>query len=121
MFLNLGWKMVDCDAPPYPVVQASRLNGIHAPEDVRWCRLSRFLHWPMNGWDLVRPSWWRHFITAWKGSGEAACSCGQKLPVLEPWMYADPVAEETSFLIGQCSRCHTVFWEEAQPAHSRTR
>jgi len=108
----LGPIEIHCDAPPYPVVRAGHRIGLHSPEDVRWCRLSHFLKQP-EGWREVLS------LQAWKqllgmgGPCRGNCTCGQKLPVLEKYTFTFRNGGEASYLIAQCGRCQTVFWEEA--------
>jgi hypothetical protein len=111
MFDNWPRQSLDitCDAPAYAIVQACRRIGIRHPEDVRWCRLNQ-----------DRPGRWQEFFrlrswTKWLGRAGAEnprCSCGQDLP--EPvrctFTFAD--GREVDYLIGQCRRCQTVFWDE---------
>jgi len=35
---RLGPILIDCDAPPYAIVQACERRGLRSPLDVRWCR-----------------------------------------------------------------------------------
>jgi hypothetical protein len=110
------WLEIDCDAPAYPIVQACRRIGVRNPEDVRWRRMN-----------LDRPGGWQEFfrLRSWKkwlgGSGpeNPRCSCGQDLP--EPirctFTYVD--GREEDYVIGQCRRCRTVFWDEPQVNHEQ--
>jgi len=41
------------------------------------------------------------------------CSCGRGLPALERYTFTFRNGSEASYLLGQCSRCRTIFWEEA--------
>jgi hypothetical protein len=43
----------------------------------------------------------------------SACDCGHPLPVLEKCTFTFITGREVSYLIGQCPRCHAVFWEDA--------
>ena len=45
--------------------------------------------------------------------GEKTCFCGGKLPTLERCIFNFKSGSEASYLLGQCSRCRTVFWEKA--------
>ena len=101
-----------CDAPPYPIVRACRDVGFGSPEDVRWCRPSRLLE--------ARDVWRRCFVgDAWKllaaavAVGAEACTCGGVLPGLEGYTFTLNNGDQLSYYLGQCDRCHTVFWEEA--------
>jgi hypothetical protein len=102
-----------CDAPPYSVVEGCSLIGVRTPEDVRWCRLSHLrdrcgrrallraaLSWL---WRLARPA---------PTTPAKKCSCGADLPAFQSFRLLVHPDDLPTYLIGQCSRCHTVFWEE---------
>jgi hypothetical protein len=107
---QLGPIDVLCDAPPYYIVQACNRIGFHSPEDVGWCRLSNYLgHRP--GWRQFIPPW-----NAFVGHHQAAdktCVCGQFLPQLETYTFTLITGKDIAYVLGQCRRCHTVFWEDA--------
>ncbi len=110
---RLGPLEIDCDAPPYPIVRASRQVGLGSPEDVRWCRIS---HYPLgkDGWG----DFWRHLALgtprAGGPTGGALCLCGQSLPVLERITFLLASGKGVTYLMGQCPRCHMIFWEETE-------
>ena len=112
MSSRLGPLQVECDAPPYPVVCACRKLGLEAPEDVRWVRRDH-LH---QRWEaltsLFGPGAWGRVF---KGIEAPAitCSCGELLPGLDAcsFLFADGTTRE--YRLGQCRRCHTIFWEES--------
>jgi hypothetical protein len=95
---QLGPIRVDCDAPPYCVVEASTKVGIESPADVPWYRLSHLTKGP--GPALLRL----------RQSG-VVCRCGEPL--------SEPCVAQFNFLSGavidyllvQCKRCHAVYWE----------
>lgn len=120
MSTQLGRINICCDAPPYAIVQAARLVGILTPEDVRWCRLSHFLHQSPHWRELLSHRWWRQAVVNLWGKEERKCSCGRPLPALEKHTFTYIEAEQSTYLIGQCDRCYTVFWEEEQSAPSWT-
>jgi hypothetical protein len=111
MFTRFGKVEIWCDAPPYPVVEGCSLIGIHSPEDVRWCRLSHFVSGSFPDGGL-------HEVLAWLkrlfGGADLpqACLCGAELPALAPFRLLCGDDDQPTYLIGQCPRCHTVFWEE---------
>jgi hypothetical protein len=110
MSSRLGPIAVECDAPPYTVVCASRQVGLRAPEDVRWWRLSRFLS-TCTSWRLIlNPRAWR-LLLGRLGRGRAVCSCGRDLPNLQRFSFGSATGQPTCYLLGQCARCRTVFWE----------
>ena len=44
---------------------------------------------------------------------EVGCSCGQDLPVMERYVFTYGTVAQAIYLLAQCSRCHTIFWDEA--------
>jgi len=44
---------------------------------------------------------------------DASCSCGHPLPALETCNFVFRSGKSQSYMIGQCGRCHTVYWEES--------
>jgi hypothetical protein len=42
---------------------------------------------------------------------QRVCTCGEPLPRLERYPLADFAESEGDFLLGQCQRCRTIFWE----------
>ncbi len=111
MWSQLGPVEIYCDAPPYQVVQACRDLCVQSPEDVRWLRMSTF----QTGQDRRQqgPSlpFWRTF---WKRGEPAAraCTCGVPLPELRLVVVTFNTGDKVSYLLGQCGRCRTVFWDE---------
>jgi hypothetical protein len=111
MSSQLGPIDVQCDAPAYAVVRACRTVGIRDPEDVRWCHAGHFL-------DIAAPGGkvgLLHFL-AWEtllGRCETTCNCRAPLPFLERFTFTFSSGREETYLLGQCPRCGTVFWEEA--------
>ena len=105
---RLGPLEVTCDAPSYNIVRACHMIGIRTPEDVRWSRLS-----PLPGaQDSLKGSSWRLLL----GMGQpesGSCTCGQKLPLMERYTFTLISGKQTSYFIGQCSRCLTVYWQQA--------
>jgi hypothetical protein len=106
---RLGPIEILCDAPPYVMVRGCRSLGLQSPEDVRWCRLSSFLPqlgaraWP----PLTGPA------RVWQARGRGvACRCGEELPLLRAVDVTYSSGREVTYVLGQCRRCHTVFWEE---------
>jgi hypothetical protein len=108
---RLGPIDFDCDAPPYGIVRACRRLGVQCPEDVRWCRLSRFAGRPIR-WHEVLCQPWKFFLAGSK-SDERTCLCGDALPTLERCTFTLSSGKVKAYHIGQCRRCQTVFWEEA--------
>lgn len=114
MSSRLGLLELECDAPPYAIVRACRKVGLERPEDVRWCRKSR--HAKRNhGWItfLASPIWGRLLGRADEADEPHACNCGQNLPELESYAFTFQTGEQIEYEIGQCPRCHTIYWEKS--------
>jgi hypothetical protein len=112
MASQLGPLEVCCDAPPYFIVQACNQVGFHAPEDVRWCRLSQHRQ-AQAGWrNLVQFAPWNAFMTGTQLEA-GPCSCGRMLPPLAVYTFTLDTGQEFSYLLTQCARCCAVYWEQA--------
>jgi hypothetical protein len=108
---DLGTMDITCDAPPYYIVQVCDLIGIKTPEDVRWLRLSHHMNEdprrrlvranPLLTWLRLNPR------------PHTTCTCGEKLPSFDRFTFTISTGEEPSYMLGQCARCRTVFWEDA--------
>jgi len=108
-----GWTAeidLDCDAPGYAVVRACKSVGIEKPEDVRWCHWTRRAIRRRAGWFHVRN--WKSLFRR-PATDHTRCACGQALPGLEECLFSCGGGEAVTYLLGQCSRCGTVFWREA--------
>jgi hypothetical protein len=111
MFSRFGQLQIWCDAPPYAVVRASKGCGFHSPLDVRWCRFSHVLkeHRSILGVRL-----WRWLFRASRPK-EHTCTCGQPLPSLKKYGFFFLSKKGGDYLLGQCRRCRTIFWDAAVP------
>jgi hypothetical protein len=109
---QMGPFDISCDAPPYSVVTACRRLGFQEPEDVRWCRLRQVLDAPAQEWDELKRHPWNLLIRLGSGKGKK-CRCGHKLPDVDRYTFTFETGRESSYLLGQCSRCRTIYWEEA--------
>jgi hypothetical protein len=97
---------INCDAPSYLVVQACERLRFLSPLDVRWCRMSNFLHESNASLRL-----WNFLFT--KNQLERrTCTCGELLPVLEGYAFTFACGKVLNYGLGQCPKCRTVFWEE---------
>lgn len=108
---QLGPVQITCDAPPYLVVQACESLGFHTPLDVGWWRLSHFLAEHREQRGVLGRAPWKWFFSPGV-SRENACSCGEPLPLLEAYSFIFVSHTVAEYHLGQCSRCHTIFWEE---------
>jgi hypothetical protein len=109
---QLGPLEVVCDAPPYLIVRACHRIGLRMPEDVRWCRMSHFLN-EQPGWrETLKQQPWKILWGASRPDGKV-CTCGQHLPRLEKYTFTLSTGHETSYFLGQCERCRSIFWEDA--------
>jgi hypothetical protein len=110
----LGPIDIICDAPPYPVVRASHGLGFSRPEDVRWARLSHFQAERDSLWELLNPLSWKQALAGHgRSHRQQTCSCGKDLPLLERYLFTYADGRQEAYLLAQCLRCHTVFWEDA--------
>jgi hypothetical protein len=105
MSSSLGPIDIVCDAPPYAIVRAGRGLGFYRPEDVRWCRMSHVRTEHGSRWEMLNPLNWKAAL----GGGvrtprEVSSSCG---------LFICGTGAQAIYLLGQCRRCHTVFWEGA--------
>jgi hypothetical protein len=107
---HFGPIEICCDAPAYAVVRSCRLLGFHAPEDVRWCRLHRHVPRPAGPHPAGLFGLLKAAVRA-LGPGEG-CSCGAPLPALRGVRMTFNTGETVSYFLGQCDRCHTIFWDE---------
>jgi hypothetical protein len=114
---NRLWREfeIECDSPPYTIVQGCRLLGLQNPEDVRWCRLSNYCREQHGRLALLDPRTWKSLL----GPGDPdrmTCCCGHRLPALERCTFTLLSGKERHYFLGQCQRCRTIFWEEAPAA-----
>jgi hypothetical protein len=111
MAAGLGPIEIQCDAPPYSIIQACQWVGIERPEDVRWSRMSHFLSEDNERHELFNVHAWKSFL-GMSRAGRMSCTCGHALPRLEKCTFTFITGKEVSYYIGQCERCKSVFWEE---------
>jgi hypothetical protein len=103
-----------CDASPYAIVRACEQCGFCSPLDVRWCRISHFLrgegqregNFGLRLWGWVFGRGRRKPTT---------CTCGQSLPDLKQYGFTCLSRKVGDYLLGQCRRCRTVFWDVPPP------
>ena len=109
---QLGPLEVSCDAPPYPIVQACWQIGFESPEDVRWSRLSHHRS-RLAAWRQLAKFTPFHVFLVNRDLGNGVCTCGKALPALQNYVFTLATGEEYSCFLAQCSRCRSVYWEEA--------
>jgi hypothetical protein len=107
---RLGVLEICCDAPPYPIVLACRDIAIRDPEDVRWCRLSRFRRRRIGWRELLHHREWKALLGL-EPADRSLCSCHHSLPVLTQYRFVLGTGDEVAYALGQCPHCLTVFWE----------
>jgi hypothetical protein len=108
---RLGPLEISCDAPPYSVVCACRQVGFQSPEDVRWSRISQVLDVPADEWQAYKRQPWKLLLRMSQAAGPS-CRCGQRLPGMDQYTFTYLAGNEVSYLLGQCNRCRTIYWEE---------
>jgi hypothetical protein len=114
MSSSLGPIDIVCDAPPYSIVRAGRGLGFFCPEDVRWCRLSHFRTEHESRWELLNPMTWKAALGGnVRTRRTLTCSCSQELPLMERYIFTYSTGAQSTYLLGQCRRCRTIFWEDA--------
>ncbi len=103
---------IECDAPPYPIVQACRSLGFRAPEDVQWCRASRLRPNPPLRPEERLLQLLRSFFH-WTEPKLVGCACRRRLPHLEHCTFTLAGGRTRHLFLGQCGNCQTMFWEQA--------
>jgi hypothetical protein len=110
---QLGTIDIDCDAPGYPVVRACSALGFRDPLDVRWCRLTHLPAEPHGLRAVLSLRKWTQFFGLSRPRGKA-CLCGRELPALEWYCFREPAGRMIDYLLGQCRRCRTMFWDTTE-------
>lgn len=112
MASQLGPIEIDCDAPSYAIVRACHRVGVRTPEDVPWYRFGHFVNG--HGGRKAVPGL-RDLFSRLLGHRprRTDCSCGRPLPEPALCMFFLASGGQESYLIGQCERCRTVYWDEA--------
>ena len=111
MSRSLGPIQIECDTPPFAIVDACARLEFQSPWDVRWCRLSDFLstHQRAHRRFGFHPLRWLFGAQA----PRITCSCGRPLPRMERCTFTFESQEQAQYLLGQCAGCRTIFWDEA--------
>jgi len=108
-----GWAdsiEIECDAPPYWIVKACESLGLESPLDVPWRQLSRFQRQKRRERTSLQ-GWVKGLIYGTPHGEDGKCTCGTHLPRLETYIFTLLRAGEVEYQIGQCSRCHTLYWD----------
>jgi hypothetical protein len=116
---ELGPIEITCDSPPHPIVQACSQLGFVRPEDVRWCRLGQFLA-DHPGWREVCHTLPWDVEAVNRFLKDNLCRCGEHLPQLGLCLFSPSTGESFIYLLGQCARCRTIFWEESCETRPRS-
>jgi len=109
MFSRMGPIDIECDAPPYSIVEACEKLGFQSPLDVRWFRTSHFLGAQGEPGRGLHPLLWLFDLSL---PPKATCTCGQPLPKMEHCIFIFASRKEGRYFLGQCCQCRTIFWEE---------
>jgi hypothetical protein len=110
------WKQLEisCDAPHYAVARASTECGLDSPLDVRWCHMSRFLEAETQRRCSLTCRLWQRLFGR-NQPKEYTCICGQPLVELTWCEFPFRDAKKDHYLLSQCRRCRTIFWDAAYP------
>jgi hypothetical protein len=109
---TLGPLDIDCDAPAYPVVQASHRLGIRFAEDVRWLRIRKLLFWKGDIGKVLLDLWMR--LVRRDVPTPQNCPCGRAFPRLKKATFLFDTGKTESYVLGQCPRCRTVVWDNME-------
>jgi hypothetical protein len=109
--VSLSPITIECDAPPYDIVQASGQIGIRTPEDVRWCHRPAHARRPAFGWRGVAGRIWKLLFAFGIPEGGETCLCGRLLPERSPVLFRSDLRGDTAYTLAQCGQCRTIFWD----------
>jgi hypothetical protein len=111
MAKQLGPIDVRCDAPDYRIVRACEDFGFVTPLDVRWCRVS---HLPPSSLEVDRFDAPQPDPTVHNSSQPRVkqCLCGHSLPSLDWYSFITSRGICLTFLLSQCHKCRSIYWEE---------
>ena len=102
---------IECDAPPYDIVQASGQIGMRTPEDVRWCHRPPPAGRAAAGWRGVPGRIWKLLFAFGIPEGGETCLCGRLLPERSPVLFRSDLRGDTAYTLAQCGQCRTIFWD----------
>jgi hypothetical protein len=111
MVQRLRRLAVECDSPPYVIVQASRQVGLQHPEDVRWARLSQLPARPGGRRPLPGHGCRAQSAGSRQPAGPS-CACRSALPLLRKCTFTFNTGRDVCYRMGQCPDCRTIFWDE---------
>jgi hypothetical protein len=94
-----------CDTPPDWVIVACEKMRFDSPLDVGWRQLG---HQSRENGLLTRI--WRWLMGAVEPT-EGDCICGGRLPALTPYAFSSRAESQVDYLLGQCPRCRTIYWQ----------
>jgi len=114
----LGPLTIRCDAPPYTVVWVCKGLGFKSPLDVGWCRMSNVNNRTSLRYSSFGSALWQ-LLFGTSNPKEKACACGEPLPDLKHYHFAFNSKKGSDYLLGQCRRCRTIFWDVAVPLSVR--
>ncbi len=112
MSSRLALLEITCDAPPYEIVRACETLGFRSPLDVRWCSMNHVAKERTGWWQRLWDRPWQALLRLGQTS-EPRCTCGHELPNLNNVEFTFFCGGKADYLLGQCPRCRTMFWEEA--------
>jgi len=103
---------ISCDAPPYVVVSACARHGFQSPLDVRWCRIDKVLKREEQSKGILGLPIWKWLFGQDNNNERHTCICGSPVPELKRYRFPFLAAQEDHYLLAQCRRCRTMFWDE---------
>jgi hypothetical protein len=109
MFNSLGPIDIECDAPFYSFVEACGALGFRSPLDVRWCRISHLLEGQRKRDGGFHPLRW---LFGDSRNPKTTCTCGEPLSKMKDCICTFESGKDSHYLLGQCRRCRTMFWEK---------
>jgi hypothetical protein len=110
MFDWTDTQELECDAPPYPIVEACESIGIRSPLDVRWCRVTRCPQ--SNSSSNFFGRWMRRLFNGKQLPSNPTCFCRKPVPETDCYRFTSNGLETVSYRLGQCNHCWAIFWEE---------
>lgn len=116
--MKTDWLSVECDTPPDYIMEACEVPsrvGLYRAKDVRWSNLGRFRkQMRTRNNPIVRMLEIVLSVISGKIKDNRICGCGRELPCMFSFTFTlAPENRKVVYRIGQCLRCHSIYWEDA--------